>query len=514
MGNPSIIQFNLIAISHFTMSDFKATVSETKSASGHAGFHVTGYEKIEYGFTFIDGIFDPSNTNLADCYKKWGRCLAVTDQNIYNVYGKQMEAYFQHHGLELKIHKTKIGEKVKTMPTLLSIVDSMNEFGIYRKEPVLVVGGGLVTDVAGFACAAYKRNTNFIRIPTTVIGLIDASVSIKVAVNYGNYKNRLGAYHAPMHTFLDFTFLRTLSTAQIRNGFAELIKISTCSHLDTFNLLDKYCEQLIEQSFGRANGSSQELIDAADKINREGIHEMLRLETPNLHEIGLDRVIAYGHTWSPLHELVPETPLRHGHAISIDMAYSATLANQRGLLSDQEHRRILNLFSRAGLSMDHPQFDEEILDKGTQAIMKTRDGPLRAAVPKPLGSCVFLDDVSQEELASALRTHKKIMKEYPREGAGLEAFVDASDTGYTMNAKPAENTTNGADASLKKAVINNDAVNGQAAGGLGATNVDGVTGTPEHAVKHAAGVDADSAMTNGHVNGVNGHANGVKTNGA
>ena len=61
-----------------------------------------------------------------------------------------------------------------------------------------------------FACAAYRRNTNFIRIPTTVIGLIDASVSIKVAVNYGNYKNRLGAYHAPMHTFLDFSFLKTL----------------------------------------------------------------------------------------------------------------------------------------------------------------------------------------------------------------------------------------------------------------------------------------------------------------
>ena len=64
-----------------------------------------------------------------------------------------------------------------------------------------------MTDVAGFACATYRRNTNFIRIPTTVIGLIDASVSIKVAVNYGNYKNRLGAYHAPIHTFLDFTFL-------------------------------------------------------------------------------------------------------------------------------------------------------------------------------------------------------------------------------------------------------------------------------------------------------------------
>lgn len=130
-----------------------------------------------------------------------------------------------------------------------------------------------------------------------MIGLIDASVSIKVAVNYGNYKNRLGAYHAPIHTFLDFTFLRSLPVAQIRNGFAELIKIATCSHLDTFELLDKYCEQLIETGFGRTAGAPDEVRRAADKINREGIHEMLRLETPNLHEIGLDRVIAYGHTY-------------------------------------------------------------------------------------------------------------------------------------------------------------------------------------------------------------------------
>ena len=126
--------------------------------------------------------------------------------------------------------------------------------------------------------------------------MIDASVSIKVAVNYGNYKNRLGAYHAPIHTFLDFTFLRTLPTAQIRNGFAELIKISVCSHRNTFDLLDKHCEALIDTAFGRLDGASPEVRSAADQINRDGILEMLKLETPNLHEIGLDRVIAYGHT--------------------------------------------------------------------------------------------------------------------------------------------------------------------------------------------------------------------------
>ena len=99
-----------------------------------------------------------------------------------------------------------------------------------------------------------------------------------------------------MKTFLDFTFSRSLPKAQIRNGFAELIKISTCAHLPTFDLLEQYCTELIDTGFGRSDDATQEIRQAADTINRAGIHEMLKLETPNLHEIGLDRVIAYGHT--------------------------------------------------------------------------------------------------------------------------------------------------------------------------------------------------------------------------
>lgn len=94
--------------------------------------------------------------------------------------------------------------------------------------------------------------------------------------------------------------MRTLPEAQIRNGFAELIKISTCAHLETFELLEKYCEEIISTGFGRKDDATAECREAADKINRYGIHEMLKLETPNLHEIGLDRVIAYGHTYANL----------------------------------------------------------------------------------------------------------------------------------------------------------------------------------------------------------------------
>lgn len=167
---------------------------------------------------------------------------------------------------------------------------------------------------------------------------------------------------------------------------------------------------------------------------------MLILETPNLHEIGLDRVIAYGHTWSPTLELAPETPLRHGHAISVDMAFSATLAWTKGLITPADHDRILRLFSRAGLTIDHPLFDEVLLAKGTDAIIKTRDGKLRAAIPAPLGQCIFLNDITAEDMNRALAAHKEVVKTFPRAGAGLDAFVDASDTGVPelKNGHPAK----------------------------------------------------------------------------
>lgn len=161
--------------------------------------------------------------------------------------------------------------------------------------------------------------------------------------------------------------------------------------------------------------------------------------------------------------------------------------------------------------MDHHQFNEDILDKATKAILRTRDGLLRAAVPSPLGSCVFLNDVEMEEMYDALRAHKEIMKSYPRNGEGLEAFVDSSDTGYTLAGKPVE--SNGVSNGLKKVnVLNNDAANGDvvpngvAAAKKHASGPEGVDGLHNGVKGQANGV---TNGVNGHTNGVNGHTNGV-----
>jgi 3-dehydroquinate synthase len=197
------------------------------------------------------------------------------------------------------------------------------------------------------------------------------------------------------------------------------------------------------------------------------------------------------------------------------MAFSATLANSRGLMSDAEHMRLLNLFSRAGLSMDHHQFDEEILDKGTAAILKTRDGKLRAAVPSPLGSCVFVNDIEAKEMHSVLRRHKEIMKQFPRNGEGLEAFVDASDTGYTENnysesqaieeAASAAGDLNG-HMNGTNGVTNgfNDHANGCINGSVSHTN--GESNGIEELAQHADLADSKHGLANG----VNGFTNGTK----
>jgi 3-dehydroquinate synthase len=255
------------------MSDMSATVTAISN-----GFHIEGYEKITYDFRFVENIFDPKKSDLADCYRTWGRCLVIIDNNVHKLHGQSLETYFAGYGIQCTIKVIQSGELRKTMKTKLEILDTFAEYGLVRKEPVLVIGGGVLTDVAGYACASYRRTSNFIRIPTTLIGLIDASVSIKVGLNHGKLKNRLGAYHAPLITFLDFAFLKTLSEGHIRNGFAELIKISTVGEKTVFDLLDKYGEQLITTHFGYLDGSSDEIREAGKQITYIGIKKMLELE--------------------------------------------------------------------------------------------------------------------------------------------------------------------------------------------------------------------------------------------
>jgi demethyl-4-deoxygadusol synthase len=399
------------------MSDIRSTFKATETA-----FYVEGYEKIDFSLVYVEGAFALENAEIAESYSQFGRCLMVVDEVVFSLYRARIQTYFKHYQIDLTVFPVSIKETEKTLQSFERIVDAFADFGLVRKEPVLVVGGGLTTDVAGFACATYRRRTNYIRVPTTLIGLIDASVAIKVAVNHGKLKNRLGAYHASQKVILDFSFLKTLPVDQVRNGMAELIKIAVVANNGIFELLEKYGEDLLETRFGYLNGTPK-LRQVAHRVTYDAIETMLSLEVPNLHELDLDRVIAYGHTWSPTLELTPEIPMFHGHGVSIDMAFSATIAQQRGYISVSERNRILGLMSRIGLAIDSSYLTAELLWKATESIGQTRDGLLRAAVPHPIGCCSFINDLTRAELDEYLAIHQEICRNYPRGGDGEDMFV-------------------------------------------------------------------------------------------
>lgn len=399
------------------MAGIRATFTSTDCA-----FHIEGYEKIDFSLLYVNGAFKIGNPEIAESYAPFGRCLMVIDQTVYGLYRQQIDQYFAHYQIDLTVFQVSIKEPEKTLRTFEKIVDAFADFGLVRKEPVLVVGGGLTTDVAGFACSAYRRKTNYIRVPTSLIGLIDASVAIKVAVNHGKLKNRLGAYHASQKVILDFSFLGTLPIDQIRNGMAELIKIAVVGNQEIFELLEEHGAALLHSRFGYLNGTP-ELQAVGHRLTYKAIQVMLELEVPNLHELDLDRVIAYGHTWSPTLELTPEPPMLHGHSVNIDMAFTATIAQLRGYISVEDRNRILGLMSRLGLAIDSLYLTPELLWKATEAITRTRDGWQRAAAPRPIGQCVFMNDLTRSELDKALAVHRAIAQNYPRQGNGEDMYV-------------------------------------------------------------------------------------------
>ncbi len=405
------------------------TETQARFEATDTAFHVEGYEKIAFDLLYVEGAFALANPEIADSFRRFGRCLTIIDETVHDLYADQIDAYFAHHGDRAdRGAGADRGDRQEPEPRWRRIVDAFNDFGLVRKEPVLVVGGGLTTDVAGFACAAYRRSTNYIRVPTTLIGLIDASVAIKVAVNHRHDKNRLGAYHASGKVILDFSFLATLPTAQVRNGMAELVKIGVVGNRRVFELLESHGEDLLHTAFGHRDGSER-LRAVAHEMTHEAIRSMLELEVPNLHELDLDRVIAYGHTWSPTLELTPEVPMLHGHAVTVDMAYSVTLAEQRGYISAADRDRVLGVMSRLGLAVDSPYLTPELMHAATESIVRTRDGLLRAPVPQPIGACAFVNDATPDELERVLRAHHALCRELPRGGDGEDMFIASATAG-------------------------------------------------------------------------------------
>ncbi|MEL6579150.1 MAG: sedoheptulose 7-phosphate cyclase [Cyanobacteria bacterium J06621_12] len=389
----------------------------------------------------IDNSLDPEQLLLRDMYISHGRCVCLVDQNVERYFGEQLEHYFDYHQIELKKLVYRAMEVDKGIYTVEKMLGDFKNLGVSRNEPVLIVGGGVLADTGGLACALYHRNTPYIMLSTSIVAGIDAGPSPRTCCDGFGYKNLFGAYHPPVLSITDRYFFKTLKEGWLRHGIIEIIKMAVTKDLELFEMMEQAGPRLIATRFGTVESETNSEIDVlSQKILGAALRSYVAAEYDNLYETHQCRPHAYGHTWSPGFEI--EAGLLHGHAVSIGMGFGAYLGYKMNWINETQFKRIMNLISSFGLSLWHDiMLRTDTLWASQQKIFEKRGGNLVAPLPKgEIGQCGYLNSLTRAELDQAVAEYQAICTEYPRKGLGIEPHC--SDVGLedpsTVAHKPVE----------------------------------------------------------------------------
>ncbi len=294
------------------------------------------------------------------------RVIVVSDTNIDRHYHSLIEPY--DHVL------IGLGETSKTLRTLDVIYRRFIELGVDRSCFVLAVGGGIVTDVAGFAASTFMRGVEFGFISTSLLGQVDASVGGKNGVNVDGYKNMVGTFTQPRFVVCDVNLLRTLSAREFRTGLAEIIKAGVIGDATLFEML----EQADFSTLQRDSDTLREMVYRAVKVKADIVERDER-------ESGDRRLLNLGHTLAHAIEK-SSSKFNHGEAVAVGLAMIADVAAKQGLLAVEDKQSILNLLQRAGFALE-PPVEVRTLLKAVKRDKKAEGNDIYIVFPRAIGRC-------------------------------------------------------------------------------------------------------------------------------
>ena len=347
------------------------------------------------------------------------KSLLITTPTVAALYANQMMRGLLQQGTDVTMVIVPCSEESKTLSEVEKLCDQSLRASLDRTSILIGCGGGVCTDLVTMAASLTRRGLNYIRIPTTLIGLIDASIGIKGAVNLPSKKSAVGCFHPPEHVFLDPTFLRTLPKCRVAEGLAEVIKVAIVVDSGLFELTERYSCDLLERIV------TMEAERLTELVWRSAIRLLDELE-PNIYEDKTYcRLLDFGHTFSPLIESESSFRISHGLAVSIDIAVSTALAFELGLLARTDRDRILILLRNVGLPIFAPLLTEEVALRSLVAMETHRGGHLNLVLPERVGSAVFVVERARISADIMRRALDFLEREGPA-GPSAETAVAAS----------------------------------------------------------------------------------------
>jgi len=348
---------------------------------------------ISFTVKYSSDIFNTTNQDLLS-YSDSQRRLVVIDKTVYEIYKTELHNYFDKHKVQLELFVLDAIEENKDWKHTDEVLKFFERVGVLRREPIVAIGGGVLLDLVGFCCSIYRRGIPYIKIPTTLLAIVDASVGVKVAANHLERRNRIGAYYPPIATFLDKKFIKTQNDRDIINGIAEIFKLAVIKSEELFVLLEENYEQLINEKF-QFGAVPVRVINLA-------ITGMIEELAPNLWEKKLDRCVDFGHSFGPLIEMQNLPNLYHGEAVVLDCLYSSCIAEVRGYITMDQLRRIFKCAKNLKLPTWHQDFSKvRLLESALEDTKKHRNGNQYLPVPMGIGQYTMLNNVTVDELRLA-----------------------------------------------------------------------------------------------------------------
>lgn len=339
-----------------------------------------------YSIHLADGLLEQL-PRLLDQAGAPARRFVVSSPLVWRLHGERFQA-----ALKAEPILVQDGERYKQQPTVTRVYDALIKANADRASTVVTFGGGVIGDLAGFAAASYLRGVGLVHVPTTLLAQVDSAIGGKVGINHPLGKNLIGAFYQPLAVVVDPSVLSTLPRREFRAGLYEVIKYGMTSSPSLFELIATKRKNI----FAREPGVLSEIIGESCRIKADVV-------SADEKESGLRRILNFGHTAGHAFEAITNyRRYRHGEAVAYGMLVAAEIAVRRSVMAAADRDRLAALIASLG---PLPPFADLLVSEIVKAMQhdkKVVAGTLHYVLPTTVGGTTIVNDVTPEEIASAL----------------------------------------------------------------------------------------------------------------